>query len=124
MRLAAILVLLLGAPAASLASMPRNQAERLADAIYVAEGGSNTRHPYGILKTYVNTTPRQACLNTINHQWQRWVDAGRPGPDFIEFLGRTYCPVGAKNDPGGLNRNWVGNVRRIYRHLAAAKGLI
>jgi len=38
---------------------------KLADAIYLAEGGSKTKHPYGILKKYKTTTPRQACINTI-----------------------------------------------------------
>lgn len=36
--------------------------------------------------------------------------------DFIAFLGRRYAPVGAENDPQGLNQNWVRNVRFFY-HL-------
>lgn len=31
--------------------------------------------------------------------------------DYIEFLGSRYCPVGADNDPQGLNKNWVKNVK-------------
>lgn len=83
---------------------------RLADAIYKAEGGTKTRHPYGILKKYKTTTPRQACINTIKSNLKRWNGKG----DFIVFLGKTYCPVGAKNDPLGLNRNWVKNVTYFY----------
>lgn len=83
---------------------------RLADAIFHAEGGSKTKHPYGILKKYKTTTPRQACINTIKSNLKRWDGKG----DFIEFLGKTYCPIGAKNDPTGLNKNWVKNVKYYY----------
>lgn len=84
--------------------------EQIANAIYFAEGGAKTRHPYGILAHYKNTTPRQACLNTIAHARRDF-----KGGDFITFLGNRYCPIGAKNDPTGLNKNWVKNVKRILR---------
>lgn len=79
---------------------------RLADAIYWAEGGAKTNHPYGILAHYQHTSPRQACINTINHALRDWNGKG----DFIAFLGSRYCPVGASNDPRGLNKNWIKNV--------------
>jgi hypothetical protein len=81
--------------------------EQICNAIYLAEGGNKTSYPYGILKKFKNTTPRKACINTIKSNLKRW--NGRE--DFIEFLGRSYCPIGAKNDPKGLNKNWVKNVR-------------
>jgi len=79
---------------------------QIADAIYHAEGGAKTSHPYGILAHYKHTTPRQACLNTIAHARRDF-----KGGDFIVFLGNRYCPVGAKNDPTGLNRFWIRNVK-------------
>lgn len=85
-------------------------ANKLADAIFKAEGGYTTKHPYGILVVYKHTSPRQACINTINHALKDWNGQG----DFIEFLGSRYCPIGAKNDPTGLNKNWVKNVRYFY----------
>ena len=81
--------------------------EKLADSIYIAEGGSKTKHPYGILAHYKHTTPRQACINTIRHARRDWNGKG----DFIVFLGNRYCPVGAANDPRGLNKNWIRNVK-------------
>ena len=87
--------------------------ERLATAIYKAEGGAKTRHPYGILAKYKHTTPRQACINTIVHKYMDWVSAGNPGR-FIDYLASRYAPVGAKNDPNGLNKNWVKNVEYFY----------
>lgn len=92
----------------------------LADAIFKAEGGELTKHPYGILTKYKHTTPRQACLNTISTNWRKWLiihpDAKEDG--FIEFMSKTYCPIGAKNDPSGLNKHWVKNVKYFYKTLA------
>ena len=88
--------------------------DKLADAIYLAEGGAKTSHPYGILAKYKHTTPRQACLNTIKHKYGDWVKFGSNG-DFIEYLGSKYAPINCANDPTGLNRNWVKNVKRLYR---------
>ena len=84
---------------------------QIANAIYHAEGGAKTKHPYGILTKYNHTSPRQACLNTIAHARKDWSGKG----EFIAFLGSRYCPVGAKNDPRGLNRNWIKNVTKLLR---------
>jgi hypothetical protein len=86
---------------------------KLADAIYKAEGEAKTSHPYGILTHYKRTSPRQACINTINHQLKKWKSAGSKG-DFIEILAKTYCPLGARNDTKNLNKNWTRNVRYFY----------
>ena len=87
--------------------------QRLADAIYHAEGGAMTRHPYGILTKYKTTTPRQACINTIVNQGKRHGEheCGKP---YLTCLRDRYCPIGAKNDPLNLNRNWLENVRKLY----------
>lgn len=85
--------------------------ERLADAIYIAEGGAKTNHPYGILKHYRDTTPRQACINTINHALK---DFKGEEKDFILYLGNRYAPIGVANDPSNMNRNWIKNVKYWY----------
>ena len=36
------------------------------------------------------------------------------GFDTIEKIGAKYCPVGAANDPNGLNQYWVGGVTNFY----------
>lgn len=36
------------------------------------------------------------------------------GLDTIEKIGAKYCPVGASNDPNGLNVNWVPRVTEYY----------
>ena len=83
---------------------------QIASAIYKAEGGSKTNHPYGILVKYKHTTPRQACLNTIKSAQKRFAKQSNE-QDFIHFLSITYCPIGAANDPTGLNKNWEHNVK-------------
>ena len=36
-------------------------------------------------------------------------------PDvFVAFWGARWAPVGAKNDPHSLNRNWASNVTRLW----------
>ena len=59
---------------------------------------------------YVFSTSFPRCAATVQKTYDRWKKAGSPG-DFITFLGKRYCPVGAENDPNGLNRHWIRNVR-------------
>lgn len=85
---------------------------QIADAIYMAEGGEKTSYPYGILTKYKTTTPRQACINTINSALKRFANQTKE-TDFIVFLGSTYCPV--EGDTTGLNKNWVKNVKYFLK---------
>lgn len=84
-------------------------------AIRHAENGGKGRE-YGILHPRVKPTYRSQagwCAATVQKNWDRWAKAGHPG-NFIDFLGNRYCPVGAKNDPKGLNKHWIKNVKAIY----------
>lgn len=36
----------------------------------------------------------------------------------IAQIGAVYCPIGVKNDPTGLNKNWVPRVTELYRELS------
>ncbi len=84
----------------------------LADAIYKAEGGAKAKVPYGILSVKVENVndARRICLNTIRNNRIRFANQTK-FTDYIEFLASRYCPVGASNDPQGLNKNWVKNVK-------------
>lgn len=86
--------------------------ESIADAIWYAEGGDKAKKPYGILSVPCDSKEecRQICINTINNTFTRWQLAGAKG-DFLEALARRYAPVGAENDPSGLNKNWFKNVK-------------
>ena len=39
------------------------------------------------------------------------------GLDTIEKIQKKYCPVGAANDPTGLNQYWLGGVTNLYNQL-------
>ena len=39
------------------------------------------------------------------------------GLDTIDKIQSKYCPVGAKNDPKGLNKYWLNGVKEIYNTL-------
>lgn len=36
----------------------------------------------------------------------------------IEQIGNKYCPVGASNDPTGVNKNWIPGVTSIYNNYS------
>jgi hypothetical protein len=78
------------------------------DAIRKAEGNDN----YGILS--IKCTPgedcRKICANTVRNNYKRWIKAGKKGT-YLLFLANRYCPIGASNDPSGLNRHWPKNVK-------------
>ena len=92
--------------------------DNIADAIGRAE--HSTRHPYGIMYKYHDTSPRQACYNTIDHCHRTWTTYGAHG-DFLVYLAESYAPIGAANDPRGLNKNWLKNVRWFLTHLKEVK---
>jgi hypothetical protein len=83
-------------------------------AIRFSENGGKGRE-YGILDKRCPPTYRSQagwCAATVQKTYDRWTALGQPG-DFIGHLGARYCPVGADNDPTGLNTHWVSNVRHF-----------
>lgn len=38
------------------------------------------------------------------------------GLNTIEEIGNVYCPVGASNDPNGLNKHWIPKVSQYYNN--------
>lgn len=40
--------------------------------------------------------------------------------EFWSFFGGRWAPIGAENDPGGLNQYWVANVTHFYEGSALA----
>lgn len=91
--------------------------ERLAEAIYKAEGAERAVKPYGILSVPCEGKEHcgRICRNTIKNNLRRYAKS-KTKESFIQFLGRRYCPVNAEND-NGSNRFWVNNVERLYKTL-------
>ena len=89
--------------------------EQIVNAIYKAE--NSKKFPYGIksIDTKGNAEyARKICFNSVKNGRARWIKAGKPD-DLITFISRRYCPINAPDDPTGLNRNWISNVKFYLR---------
>jgi len=86
---------------------------------------------FGVLSVPAPTYEAQArvAAETIRRNLQRFeaaggtpIDAktGRYTEEFIRFFSARYAPLGAANDPTGLNRHHAPNLIRRYAQLAAA----
>lgn len=90
--------------------------DQIVSAIYKAEGGDKTRHPFGILSVECDGYEecRRICMNTVHNNRARFESYGHlTHNDYLSFLASRYCPVGASNDATGLNFNWLSNMRSI-----------
>ena len=81
-----------------------------ADAIRKAENNAN----YGILSIKCDNEAqcRQYCKNTVYNTIIKYRSTRcKEGEDDLSCLSRRYAPIGADNDPEGLNANWKKNVK-------------
>jgi hypothetical protein len=112
----ALLLLSVGVANAKLLGNPsiEQQAyfDKLTQVIYQIEGGAKAKYLYGIVSIkYKNEAEaKKICTNTIRNNWYRWKQNSK-GMTFDAYLAGVYCPVGAANDPKGLNVNWLRNFR-------------
>ena len=82
----------------------------IVNAVYLAEGGTKAKIPYGILSVKVKdeAEARQVCLNTVRNNRKRFADYGHKRyPDYLSFLASRYAPIQAHP----LNKNWLKNVK-------------
>jgi len=86
----------------SFAAQAEPNYNQLANAIWKAEGGAKTRHPYGVMCRCRNA--RAVCIQTVRNAWTDWNIDHRPC-DFLTYLSRIYCPPNW--------RVWSRNVRQL-----------
>lgn len=89
--------------------------EQIVEAIGKAE--NSVKYPYGIksIDTKSNAEyARKICFNSVRNGRARWIKAGKPC-DLITFISKRYCPINATDDPIGLNKNWISNVKFYLR---------
>jgi hypothetical protein len=100
-----VFIILLSTPLLA-SELSTNQLDRIADSVYVAEGGKKARVPYGIISVAVRDEKeaRQVCIQSIKNNYSRWQKAGKPG-DFFFFMARRYCPPSPQT--------WASNVKTI-----------
>lgn len=68
-------------------------------------------HPKALGKSYRTQAGWSAA--TIQKQFDRYCKAGGDPEDvaaYLTSLRNRYCPIGADNDPLGLNSHWLKNV--------------
>lgn len=65
---------------------------------------------------YIDEKEKQLswATHTIKNNIKRFNENSKEHPDFISYLANIYAPIGASNDPTGLNINWERNVRDYY----------
>ena len=113
-----VCLLLAGFLLFAVAAFGESDDSALADAIYRAEGGARAQYPYGVrsIDTHGDAAyARRITLNSIRNAKRRWNSDGNPG-GFLDFMAKRWAPVGAINDPNGLNRHWVKNVRYFLEY--------
>lgn len=91
-----------------------NELQLVVKAIYRAEGGEKTKHPYGIIvgsRRFSTVEAKRWCENTVRNNYRRWQGSSET-EDFITFLGNRYCPPSV--DRVG-NKNWIVNVNKLIK---------
>lgn len=96
-------------------------------AVRYAENGRQGReygvlHPKAVGECYRTQAGWSAA--TIQKQFDRYVISGGDPKDvaaYLVSLRNRYCPIGADNDPDGLNSHWLRNVTKF--RLGILKGL-
>jgi len=82
-------------------------------AIRLAEGNPN----YGILNGSCDPGEdgmcHYMCQEILRVYRSRWDGEG----DWLEYVASRWAPIGVKNDPHNLNRNWLRNVRHFLKKL-------
>jgi len=83
---------------------------QISSAVKVAE---NNPRNHGVLSVNTNN-PAKVLDDSVYNNFVRWQQAGRPGK-FVDFMQQRWAPIGVKNDPKNLNKNWSKNVRGALR---------
>ena len=97
----------------------RNMLVPILAAVRYAENGRAGReygvlHPKALGKSYRTQAGWSAA--TIQKQFDRYCKAGGDAKDvaaYLVSLRDRYCPIGADNDPDGLNHHWLNNVTKF-----------
>jgi hypothetical protein len=127
-----------GAPSGEESSLIAREAGRtgvdpaLLMALRRTENGGAGRE-FGVLSVDAPTEESQARIaaNTVKNSLTRYqrqggeaVDpaTGRYSEGFLRFLSARYAPVGAENDPTGLNRHHAANLISLYRKASGGAG--
>lgn len=81
----------------------------------------NKNNPFGFMDPSTNWSKLKTFNSLadglkagISNLSRNYIYSGRKS---IEQIGAKYAPVGASNDPNGLNKNWVPSVKSFYKKI-------
>jgi len=89
------------------ADLSQRDVDRMAVAIFRAEGGYSAKYLYGVKSVPHRTESeaRRICENSVRNNYARWVES-RLTNNFIPFMAKRYCPLD--------QTNWAKNVKYFY----------
>jgi len=96
-----------------------DKSRRLMYVIYLVENGAPGRE-MGVLN---NSAQRFRGHHEKSLRLQAMWAAGTIRKCYtgnLESFAKRWCPVGATNDPDGLNRNWLPNARKIMAEMESS----
>jgi hypothetical protein len=94
---------------------------RLVKSIIHAEGGAEDSLIKAVRCSVECADFKEALeitCRTITHRMCDWAMQELHRDEFVRVLGSHWAPVGAANDPRGLNVNWVDNVKSEFDKLS------
>ena len=90
----------------------------MANAVKTAE---NNKKNFGVLSVKT-ANPNGVLARSVSNNLQRFETGKTPAPwikdkppKFVDFMADRWAPIGAKNDPNNLNKNWAPNVRNAIQ---------
>lgn len=99
--------------------LPESEVNKIADAIFIIEGGNKTKYPYGIISIDTKGNKeyaRRICKNTIRNNSLRF---NKLAPEnkkkyhcYLDFLADRYCSP--EVDKRG-NQNWKKNIHYFLK---------
>lgn len=111
-------------------SQRRGIDRRFLSALLAAEGGGPGKE-FGVLSVPTKSAAdrTRVAANTIANNAERFEVAGGSAigpdgkytPEFIKFFSDIYAPIGAENDPTGLNKNHYPNLMAKYGQTETAQ---
>ena len=97
----------------------------MAEAVKFAE---NNKRNHGVLSVKT-TNPTKVLNNSVRNNLDRFMMGQSANenydnsntPRFVDFMQQRWAPIGATNDPKGLNKNWAPNVRHYLQKMYPAQ---
>lgn len=85
----------------------------LIQAVCNAEGDIVKAVSCGIPNVTTRAEAIEITCRSAAHALSDYVKANC-APDFVAFWAERWAPIGAKNDPSDLNKNWPVNVLKLW----------